>query len=28
MRAANDALAEIAAYLVDALDDAGFPESE
>jgi hypothetical protein len=28
MRSANDALAEIAAYLVDALDDAGFPESE
>jgi hypothetical protein len=28
MRAANDALAELAAYLVDALDDAGFPESE
>lgn len=28
MRGANDALAELAAYLVDALDDAGFPESE
>lgn len=28
MRAANDGLAELAAYLVDALDDAGFPESE
>jgi hypothetical protein len=28
MRSANDALAELAAYLVDALDDAGFPESE
>ena len=28
MRGANDALAELAAYLVDALDDAGFPESK
>ena len=28
MRAANDALAELAAYLVDALDDAGFPASK
>lgn len=26
MREANDALAALAAYLVDALDDAGFPE--
>ena len=28
MRAANDGLAGLAAFLVDALDDAGFPESE
>ena len=28
MRGANDALAELAAYLVDALDDAGFGETE
>jgi hypothetical protein len=28
MRAANDELAELAAYLVDALDDAGFGETE
>ena len=26
MRGASDALAKLAAYLVDALDDAGFPE--
>ena len=28
MRSANDGLAELAAYLVDALDDAGFGETE
>jgi len=28
MRSANDDLAELAAYLVDALDDAGFGETE
>ena len=28
MRAANDGLAGLAAFLVDALDDAGFPESK
>jgi hypothetical protein len=28
MRAANDDLAKLAAFLVDALDDAGFPESD
>lgn len=28
LRAANDELAALAAFLVDALDDAGFPESD
>jgi hypothetical protein len=28
MRKANDELAKLAAFLVDALDDAGFPESK
>jgi hypothetical protein len=28
LRAANDDLAALAAFLVDALDDAGFPESD
>jgi hypothetical protein len=28
MRAANDGLANLASFLVDALDDAGFPAGE
>jgi hypothetical protein len=28
LRAANDDLAKLAAFLVDALDDAGFPEAD
>ena len=28
LRAASDDLAKLAAFLVDALDDAGFPESD